>query len=150
MPKEIMQSYGVEHPAPHRGRVSDALLFLALLAAPLAWALQLLLNYGLASHACFPQEMPRTAPGPGWEWVFTGLLTINLIALAIAIAATAVSAMLWRRTSAEAHGAHEELVDVGQGRTRFFAIWGVWSGVWFIIQILFETIAVIGAPGCGS
>jgi hypothetical protein len=150
MPKEIMASYGVEHPAPHRGRVSDALLFAALLAAPLAWAAQLLLNYALAANACFPRQTPRTSPAPGWEWLHSGLIAINLVALAIAIAATLVTAALWRRTREEAQGGHEQLIDVGHGRTRFFAIWGVWSGVWFIIQILFGAVAAIGAPGCGS
>ncbi|GLI94504.1 hypothetical protein [Methylocystis echinoides] len=150
MPKQIMEAYGVEHPAPHRGKVSDALLFSALLAAPLAWAAQLLLNYALAANACFPREAPKGAPGPGWEWLEPGLLTINLTALAVAFAATLVAAAMWRRTSEEAHGGHDRLIDVGHGRTRFFAIWGVWSGVWFIIQILFGTIAAIGAPGCGS
>ncbi len=150
MQREIMDSYGVEHPAPHRARVSDALLFSALLAAPLAWSAQLLLNYGLASHACFPRQSPKAAPGPGWEWLHAGLLSINLVALAIAIVATIVSVFLWRRTSQEAQGGHEQLVDAGLGRTRFFAIWGVWSGVWFIIQILFGAIAAIGVPGCGN
>lgn len=148
MPKEIMESYGVEHPAPHRGMVSDAVLFSALLAAPLAWAAQLLLNYALAANACFPRQAPGAAPR--WEWLHAGLLGVNLAALAIAIAATFVSAAMWRRTSGEAHGGHDQLIDVGQGRTRFFAIWGVWSGVWFIIQILFGTIAAIGALGCGN
>lgn len=150
MPREILTSYGVGHPAPHRGRVANGLLFAALLAAPLAWSAQLLLNYGLASHACFPQTRPKTVPGPGWEWLHSALLAINLVALAIAIAATIVSLFIWRRTSEEAHGGHEYLIEAGEGRTRFFAVWGVWSGVWFIIQILFGTIAAIGGIGCGS
>lgn len=150
MAKEIMPGYGVEHPAPHRGLVSDALLFTALLAAPLAWAAQLLLGYGLSSHACFPRGLPKAAPGPGWEWLPAGLLAINLAALVIALLATVVSYALWRRTREEAHGGHAQLIEAGAGRTRFFAIWGVWSGVWFVLQILFATIALIGAPGCGS
>ncbi len=148
MPREIMNAYGVEHPAPHRERVSDVLLFGTLLAAPLAWSAQLLLNYGIASHACFPADAPRAAPI--WGWLHSGLLAINLASLVIAIAATVVSLIIWRRTSKEAAGGHHHLIDVGQGRTRFFAIWGVWSGVWFIVQILFGTIAAIGVPGCGS
>ena len=51
---DILSIYGVEPPAPHRARTSLALLFGALLASPLAWSVQLLVNYGLASHACFP------------------------------------------------------------------------------------------------
>ncbi|RTL88486.1 MAG: hypothetical protein EKK29_05110 [Hyphomicrobiales bacterium] len=148
MSDEIMKAYGVEHPAPHRTRIPDAALFSALLAPPLAWSAQLLLNYGLASHACFPSWSPKASPM--WGWLDASLLAINLAALVIAIAATVVSFVLWRRVSREAAGSHEDLLDAGQGRTRFFAIWGVWSGVWFIVQILFGTIAAVGVPGCGS
>ncbi len=148
MPGEIMKAYDIQHPAPHRTRVSDGLLFSALLASPLAWSAQLLLNYGLASHACFPNWTPKASPI--WGWLYSSLLAINLAALAIAIAATVVSFVMWRRVSEEAAGGHEHLLDAGQGRTRFFAIWGVWAGVWFIIQILFGTIAAVGVPGCGS
>jgi hypothetical protein len=149
MAKQIMDSYGVEHPAPHRGRASDALLFSALTAPPLAWAAQLFIDYGLASHACFPGDAPRRArpeDGALHGW----LLGINLVALVIAIAATATSFVIWRRTRGEAAGGHEHAVEAGQGRTRFFAVWGLWSGVWFILQILFQTIAAVGVPGCGS
>ncbi|WP_363346039.1 hypothetical protein [Methylocystis echinoides] len=148
MPREIMDAYGVEHPAPHRSRVSDSVLFSALLAAPLAWSAQLLINYGLASEACFPREAPKSAPI--WGSLHAELLAINLLALAIAIAATIVSYVIWRRVSEEAAGGHAHLVEAGEGRTRFFAIWGVWSGVWFILQIIFGTVAAVGVPGCGS
>jgi len=149
MAKPLLDAYGVEHPAPHRSHVSDALLFSALLAPPLVWAAQLFLDYGLASHSCFPSEAPRPAPSePGA--LFGWLLAINLIALVIAIAATATSFVIWRRLRGEAAGGHAHLIEAGQGRTRFFAVWGVWSGVWFILQILFQTIAAVGVPGCGS
>ncbi|WP_424360333.1 hypothetical protein [Methylocystis parvus] len=150
MAKELMNAYGVEPPSPHKHLVSDAAVFGALLAGPLAWLAQLLLNYGLASHACFPRETPRETLAQGWIWLHSGLLAINLAALAVAIAGTVAAFFLWRRTREEAEGDHARLLEAGQGRTRFFAIWGVWSGVWFILQILFGLIAVIGAPGCGS
>ena len=73
-----------------------------------------------------------------------------IAALAIAIAATVVSFVMWRRVSEEAAGGQEHLLEGGQGRTRFFAIWGVWAGVWFALQIVFATIAAFWVPPCGS
>jgi hypothetical protein len=151
MAKErILSAYGVMPPAPHSERVSAALLFGALLAPPLAWGVQLIVNYGLASHACFPGDMPRTSLAPGWEWVAPAIIALNLASLAIAAAASVVSLSIWRRTREEAAGGHASALDIGQGRTRFLAIWGMWSGVWFALQILFGTIAAFWTPACGS
>src|ERR1700686_4794362 len=58
MAKTIMTGYEVEHPAPLAGTVPGWLLFTALVAAPLAWFVQLCVDYGLASQACFPRESP--------------------------------------------------------------------------------------------
>jgi hypothetical protein len=148
--EEILQAYGIEPPAPHKQRASMAALFAVLLAAPLAWSAQLLIGYGLMSHACFPRQAPRAFFMPGWEWVWSASLAINLACLAATIAAALASLSIWRRTRAESAGGHEGALDIGQGRTRFFAIWGVWSGLWFALQILFATIALLWAPSCGS
>lgn len=148
--EQLLQAYGVEPPAPNRRRISMAAVSTALLAAPLAWSAQLLVNYGMTSQACFPKEAPRQFFMPGWEWVGSAIIAINLACLAIAVAATIASFLIWRRTQEEAPGGHESALDIGQGRTRFFAIWGVWSGVWFALQILFATIAIFWVPPCGS
>ena len=150
MADENVNPYEVEEPAPHKHKVVTEILFAALLAAPIAWSLQLLLNYGLASHACFPRETPREAFVSGGSWTTAALIAINLAALVVAILATVASYFIWKEARDEAQGGHAHLIDVGRGRTRFFAIWGVWGGVWFVIQIIFGTIAVFGAPGCGQ
>ena len=150
MTDERAKPYQIEEPAPHKHKVATEILFAALLAAPAAWSLQLLVNYGLASHACFPRDTPRDAFLPGWGWTTAALAAINLTALVIALVATVASYLIWKEARDEAHGGHAHLIDAGRGRTRFFAIWGVWGGLWFVIQIIFGTIAVFGAPGCGQ
>jgi hypothetical protein len=147
---QLLQTHGAAPPAPHRRRISIAALFSALLAAPLAWSAQLLVNYGLASHACFAKETPSHFFRRGWEWVGSATIAVNLACLAIAITAIIASLSIWRRTREEAPGGHESALDIGQGRTRFLAIWGVWSGVWFALQILFATVAIFWVPPCGS
>jgi hypothetical protein len=109
MANNLLQAYHVEHPAPDAGAVGLPLLFAGLLLPPLAWTIELFVDYGLASHACFP-----------------------------------------RRTRGAVSSRQEELVEAGEGRTRFLAVWGIWTGVWFAIAILFNTIAVFAVPTCGS
>ena len=68
-----------------------------LLAPPLVWAVELYLNFGLASHACFPDEAPRASFLPGWERIWVVLLVVNLVCLAIGAIGLVASAISWRR-----------------------------------------------------
>lgn len=146
MAESILRAYGIEHPAPHAGKVSTWLVLLALLAAPGAWSLQLLVNYGLASHACFPRSAPKGHPS--WDWLWPSVLAINLFALFVAAAATFISLLIWRRIRSETRGGHGQLIHAGEGRSRFLAVWGIWSGLWFVIGIIFNLIAAVGVPAC--
>jgi ABC-type spermidine/putrescine transport system permease subunit II len=148
MPDTVMNGYGIEHPAPQGGRVGFGSLFGGLLAPPIAWSLQLLVNFGLASYACFPREFPRLSSTPGWVW--PTLVAINLVALAVSVVATAISYRNLRRTGEEASGGHGRLLEAGEGRTRFLAVWGIWTGVWFTFAIVFNTIGVLWVQRCGS
>ncbi len=150
MENDKLAEFGLEPPAPRGERVSLALLFGALLASPLAWSAQLLINYGLASHSCFLRDRPRASLPAGWEWTPSAIIAINLACLLIAVVASLVSASLCRRTREEAADGHRITLDIRQGRTRFFAIWGVWAGVWFALNILFATIAIFWVPPCGG
>ncbi len=78
-----------QHPAPLRGNVSTVALFAGLLASPLAWGLQLVINYGLAAHACYPGDMPLHDVAPGFHSTRTIILLINLLAMALALAGAA-------------------------------------------------------------
>jgi hypothetical protein len=53
-----------DHPSPHRHRVSLSALLFGLFGGPVAWIAQLVVNYGLASYACFPGDTPRTHVPP--------------------------------------------------------------------------------------
>lgn len=141
---------GYDLPPVSAGRTSRALLFAALLAPPAAWFLQLCVDYGVTSMACFPRQAPLP---PGWNRLpeaWSGSLALNLAALAIACIATGVSWWIWRRARHTAPGEDAGLAEAGEGRTRFLAVWGIWTGVWFAIDILFNTIAVFEVGTCGS
>lgn len=149
MADSIMQAYHVEHPAPHGAAVGKGVLFAGLLAAPVAWSLQLLIDYGFASQSCFPRSQPLAAPSMGAGALWTLLLVINVAALVVALIGTFVSYRSWSRTREEVSGHHDHLLEAGEGRTRFLAVWGIWAGVWFAIAIVFNTIGVFGVPVCG-
>lgn len=137
-----------EHPSPHRERVSIALLFCGLLAGPVAWGLQLIVNYALAAYRCYPGDVPRTSILPGWSWSSPTILAINIAAALIALLGAAISLRHWRAVRGEHHGSVGHTAETGEGRTRFLALWGMMTGLGFFAAIMFDTVALSMAPQC--
>jgi hypothetical protein len=148
MAKGILTSYGVEHPAPFAGTVPGWLLFTALLAAPIAWFVQLSVDYGLTSQACFPREQPLATGLDISPQVWPGSLALIVGALVLALAASAASFWIWSRTRQEVTNAYG-LIEGAEGRNRFLAVWGFWIGIWFFLQILFGAIGFLAVSACG-
>jgi hypothetical protein len=136
------------HPAPHRGRVDLLASLYGIAAGPLAWGAHLLVNYGVTSHACFPGAAPRSTPPPGAGALWSLLLAIDLIAMAIAASAALVSYRAWRASRREVSGHAGELIEVGEGRTRFLALWGMITGGGFLIVIAFDLVGLLVLPLC--
>ena len=140
-----------EHPFPHSCPASLFLLLGALAAGPAGWALQLMLGYGISSYACFPRNTPfLQSPPPGWNGEAGLLLAINLACLLLVLAGLLVSALIWRRDPGKG------LADAGRvqggqaGRTRFLAACGVFSGLGFVVAVLFDTLPILATPACWS
>lgn len=150
MANTIMRGYDVEHPEPHPGAASRTLLFTALLGGPIAWMLQLCIGYGLTAQTCFPREAPHPGGLAHLPWVWPTSLALNLLALAVALAATGLSCWIWRRTRNHDPGAYAGLIEAGEGRTRYLAVWGIWLGLWFAVDIAFNTIAMFEVATCGN
>jgi hypothetical protein len=136
------------HPAPHRHKVSLFALGFGLAAAPLAWAAQTVFGYALSSHACFPGATPRAAP------LFAGAeqiaVAMNLIAIVVAAVAAATAYRSWRATRDEDDGRASRLVEVGEGRTRFLALWGMLTSAGFLVAMIFASLAILLVPLCGG
>jgi hypothetical protein len=135
-----------QHPAPHRRNVGLSSLLLGLTAAPVAWVTQLIVGYGVASHACFPGDMPRASP----LFLATGTIVtaFNLAAIIISIAGVVLSFRSWRATREEHAGRSHRLLDVGEGRTRFLAICGMLTSMGFLVATIFASIAILAVPLC--
>ena len=134
------------HPSPHRGNVSAAALFLGLFAGPVVWGLQLIVNYGVASSACYAGDTPHSMPT--WHSAWAVILLLNFLAAILALAGAALSYQHWQATRQEHHGDAGHALEAGEGRTRFLALWGVMTGLGFFVAILFNTLALFMVPQC--
>jgi hypothetical protein len=130
----------VGHPAPLREAVAPGLLAFAVLAAPVAWSLEVLVNLAVASPACYPKDHPLTAP------LVTGtasaLTCVQIAVFAVGIAGSVASAFCWWRTRGERQGGANTLVEIGEGRTRFLAMCGLMLSTVFLVAMIFTATAV--------
>jgi hypothetical protein len=138
------------HPAPHRGRVSLVESVFGLLGGPGAWFIQLCTGYALASWPCFPMDERRLLPLPNYAWTLQADIAVSIAAILIAAAAAIVSRNIFRRTRDEAKGDHQHLLEVGTGRTRFLAVWGMALGSVFALVSAITTIAFWVLPRCAG
>jgi hypothetical protein len=140
------------HSARRGGAGSVALLY-GLLVAPLIWAVQLYLNFGLASHACFPSGAPRTSFLPGWERIWTALLVVNLVCLAICATGLLGSGYSWRRLRSPqtlAAGADSEPFRTSEERMRSSAVAALMVSGLFTTAILFNTLYLWALSTCSQ
>ena len=136
--------FDIGHPAPHRDRVHQHLLALSLLLAPIAWSLQLLMSFGFSSYACRPERMASAS------WLHWLLPTANVLGLLAAALAIALAVSSLRETRGEHEDQAGSMLDAGEGRTRFLALWGLWMGVVFLLAIAFNTLSAWWAGLCSG
>jgi hypothetical protein len=146
MATEDLPQISIKHSAPHRYRVGLTALFFGLVAAPVAWNAQLLFSVALSAHACYPRDVPLTLPI--WSSLWRILLAIGLVGIVLAIAGGLVSWRNWRVTFEEAAGSAHHLLNSGEGRTRFLAMFGILTSFLFALGVLFATAAVFLVPLC--
>jgi hypothetical protein len=135
----------VGHPSPARHRASRFVLALALGGPPAAWLAQLLLAFAPTSYFCW-FAIPATPPA----WLGPLIVTCNLVAIAIAVAAFAGAMQIIRQIGAEHGDSAGGLLEVGEGRTRFLAIWAAFTAVVFAVAIVANTLALHLVSSCRS
>jgi hypothetical protein len=136
------------HPSPHRGRVGPWTTWLAILGAPSAWNLQLLINTTLVGHGCYPHDVPLATPT--WNQLGFISVAVEVTALAICVAAGVAGWRNWSRTRDEKQGDLHHLVESGDGRTRFMAVVGIMTSALFLVATAFATLNLAGVPQCGG
>lgn len=136
------------HPAPLRHQVSPVEAIFAVTAGPLAWFVQLCAGYALATWPCFPQDHRTSMPQSGYAWSFPLMVALLIAGVLIALMAFGVSWRTYARTRHEAGGDDRHLIEVGAGRTRFLALWGMLLGAGFAVVTGLTAIAFLLVPRC--
>jgi hypothetical protein len=122
-----------QHPDPHRHAVSVTALLSALFAAPIFWAGNLMIDYALVSHACFPGDVPLAVPSAGFGFVWPLVFAFHLLTLLVIAGGFALAYRNWRIT-APPQGHEHQLMHVGEGRSRYIGIIAMgWSVIFFVI-----------------
>jgi hypothetical protein len=120
----------VPHPSPHRDRVAAWKVWCGLLLAPLAFSVQVVASYVIASDLCSANAVPLP------YLVAVCVLTSVMCGVGVGLAWTS-----WRRTRGEASGDMAELAERGNGRTRFMALFGLTGSSLFLFGILLQIAA---------
>jgi hypothetical protein len=138
--------------ARRSGGVWSGFLLYGLLLPPLVWAIQLYLNFGLGSHACYPNEAPRAGFMHGWERTWSLLLVVNLLCAAICAIGLLASGYSWRRLRDEYphEGKVGSVAYPSQERLRSLAVAGAMMSALFTAAILFDTIYLWALSTCSQ
>jgi hypothetical protein len=147
MTGEIAYS-AAKHPAPHRERVGLLALFYGLFAAPIMWAGNFMVNYGVLSHACYPGSGPleTTSADRGFAWPLT--LAFYVLTLVVCASGFVVAHRNWKATGEESEGHTHQLMEVGEGRTRYLGIIGMAFSALFFLTSAFGLLIYIFEPLC--
>jgi hypothetical protein len=114
-----------EHPP-----VSDLALWTSVLGGPIAFLVNLQVNYTMVDWAC----------NTGHD---AGLHLAHLVSLALAVGAGWLGLTLWRRI-----GGAPESGGGSESRSRFLAVLGVSGGALFALSILAQWITVMVLGSC--
>lgn len=137
-----------QHPSPQRSRLSLYALVFGLAGAPFAALAQISIGAALAGYACRQAELP--AQDFIQNHLYLQLLILNLVALALGIAALATAWHSWKTTQHEKSGSADMLLAHGEGRSRFMAMGGLMVSLLFDLAILCNFLSLVFIPACGQ
>ena len=138
------------HPAPRADEIGTGMGAFLLFTGPLAWFAQLCIGFALLSWPCYPYDLRLSLPLDSYGWT-QGVALLLLLACAVLAAASGlVSWRMLHRVDDETQGDKQELADVGEGRTRFTALWGMILGVGFTLATLTTLAGFALVPRCAG
>jgi len=138
------------HPQPTQARIPLLAVAFGLLGGPLAWFLELCADYGLTSWSCFPKDHRGTTPIEGVGWSGPTMLALWGASVLIAGLALLTSWRVFRQTRAARDKDYYHLVEDGDGRLAFLALWGMLLNGGALITIALDVVAFAVLPRCGG
>jgi hypothetical protein len=134
------------NPPPSRGIASLPVLWFGIFGAPAAWALQTIVDYSLVSHYCFPGQTPVRSPS--FSGVRGTAFVVSSVVIVVALVAMITAFRSWGATRHGHSAEHHELLEVGEGRTRFMAFAGVLLSAVFLFAVLMNALPLITNSAC--
>lgn len=123
-------------------------LFAGIVIAPFAWALQMLVGYALAAHACYPVDVALAAPL--WANLRAIVGGTSVVLWLVLIGGCAIAWGNWKATRPQANVSPGAAIQFGSGRPRFMALCGVTVSGLFAIVLLFTSVGILWVPSCGA
>lgn len=140
------------HPAPNRRRARPLYLLAGLVAAPLAWIVQICTCEALASQACFPMRHPLSEPALGS--LLHMIAVVSGVCFVVSSAGIATAWVSWRASSQESvvdsGGLTQGRFDPAEGRTRFLALVGMLGSSVFMLGLLLTAMAAFVVSPCAK
>ena len=134
------------HAAPRRGLVPLSHLWFGIFGGPFVWAVQLLVDFALVAHFCYPNDTPIATPTFGG--VRAVALVVSAICSLVSVAALFTALRSWRITRHGRECEHREVAEVGEGRARFMALAGLLVSGIFIYAVLMNALPIVTLPIC--
>jgi len=135
-------------PAPQGHRLSPLGASLLLYTGPLAWLLQLTIGEVLTSWPCFPGPEHLEAPLPGYDWTRIAAILLLIVCALAAWSAGFAAWRVFRSVRDEGKSGHDTLAEIGDGPTRFIALWGICLGFGFGAVTLLTLAGFALVPLC--
>lgn len=104
------------------------------------------MGYAISSVACYPADTPLTIPVFSGMW--GALLAMNITALAVGVLGFLIAHRNWSATRLEQEGDSQQLIERGEGRTRFLAMCGLLVAAGFVTATAFTSVTLVFSPIC--
>jgi len=124
-----------------------ARLVFCLVAAPVGWALHLLVNTSIAGKNCVGAALPEATSHP-WLHAMWAIYIVDLIAVGLSVAAGYIAYEHWTKSMTEQAGDLHRSVHSGENRTRFLALCAMLTSILFGFAVLADVVGVLVGPIC--